>query len=1197
MKIPGGGLDRLAKLRVLIASFALATYITCLCQAAQNEQLPLSKPTAAKSGHISKIFSSPSLKQQVVNVDAPKQIYSQLHLRAGVNISLPASKSHTMTPDRAIQRAVLGTNGTHRLPANAIVIPYEIKTSGFVSASVYDANGKMIRPLLYGRKLTAGKHSVEWDGLDRDGAPSAPGNYTVRVLRTPGFTAKYITALGINPGMPLTDPAYQRSGRQWAGSHGGVSALTIDGDSLYIAGHTPEFVPNLLKQSLDGKQRWWERDQFQPAQGAIAMAVAGGRLIFLQHNGRAMIADPTSGKLMETWDLKHKDVPRDETQLFGTGGYVYTENTIDLAGWGDVIVVSHHLQNVIRWIDNKGKTTAEVTMPAPRGVVVAPDSRVLVISEGHVLEVKADGTRRTVVTGLTNPRRLTVDPKTNDLLVVEGSPSDRIKRFSSDGTLIRAYGREGGRKDGIYVATDFRGVTSIVADGMGGFYVAEPFGAPRRVAHLDGQGSIIHEWFGPTGFFTVPAIDPQDPTRVWYNSQDGNVVLASIDYAAGTWKVLETYKLTGMADGLVAEEIGGYKSPAAVRYHDGRQYLVFQSSPPTVAIHEKGRLIPVVVGAHGGSALQRAIELAGPAAAADKAAGFLWHDSNQDGAVQGKEIAFFKNRMPTGPKVQASSGQGFSMFGYGESESDAGSRVDIKRLAPKQWIGSVPEYPTTWENVGSIPTPRRTGYQVTGFLEHGGDIYATLTSSRDEHGPYFPTNRIGKVRLVRLGPDGKPSWITGRHSVRNTMDTVNPSPPGEFHEATGLVGYIRNTVVVCDRSVRPATAWTEDGLYAGDFLDHRAADGLSEVFYHWFRSAPGKDDSILNFDHEIPGKIVEYKGEVYWFANGWQCIPVYRITGWSGWERQKIKIHLTSPAVAAKRVGTGLKGIYFSNPDLKGTPALERIERQVWFIRRDWYQMQAGVWTDGPDGLGQKTNFSARWVGEVEAPLTEDFSFSVYAPGRVRLWLNGQQVIDSWYNQIRSSWVTEPIRLQAGKRYSIRLDLSTTAENPECSLNWESFSIDRERIPMACLYPVGNGGNVQLDPPRLATKPVDPINFSFSKGIVDQEGGTLRLTRTENGPVSVGYQRLDFGTGVTLLKAQCHTWSGFPGGKKVEVRLDAPDGPLLGVLVVPSADTPINTVLQLKQKVSGVHNLHLINLWEPHPGNTQWAAFSGFRFE
>jgi hypothetical protein len=298
----------------------------------------------------------------------------------------------------------------------------------------------------------------------------------------------------------------------------------------------------------------------------------------------------------------------------------------------------------------------------------------------------------------------------------------------------------------------------------------------------------------------------------------------------------------------------------------------------------------------------------------------------------------------------------------------------------------------------------------------------------------------------------------------------------------------------------------------------------------------------------------------------------------------------------AKREGTGLKGSYFRNLELTGKPTLERIERQVWFTRGDWYQMQADVWTDGPTGLGQKSNFSARWVGEVEAPLTEDFSFSVYAAARVRLWLDGQLAIDSWYNQIRGSRVSEPIRLQAGKRYAIRLDMSTTAENPEVSLNWESFSIDRERIPKEFLYPVGDGGEVQCDQPRLATKPIDPVDFTFRKGVVDLEGGLMRLTRSENGPISVGYERIDFGAGVTRLKAQCFTWVGVPGGKKVEVRLDAPDGPLLGVLVVPSADAPTDTVLILNQKVTDVHDLYLINI-QAGDSNSQWAAFHGLYFE
>ncbi len=93
-------------------------------------------------------------------------------------------------------------------------------------------------------------------------------------MQTPGFTAKFVTEVGINPGMKLDDSAYSRSGRQWAGSHVGLTALAVDADDHYIGAASAEFVPILLKQSWYGTQRMWEPPAFQPAQGAVAMAVA-----------------------------------------------------------------------------------------------------------------------------------------------------------------------------------------------------------------------------------------------------------------------------------------------------------------------------------------------------------------------------------------------------------------------------------------------------------------------------------------------------------------------------------------------------------------------------------------------------------------------------------------------------------------------------------------------------------------------------------------------------------------------------------------------------------------------------------------------------------------------------------------------------------------------------------------------------------
>lgn len=500
-------------------------------------------------------------------------------------------------------------------------ISFKLEKPGRVSLAVYDQRGRQVRSLLHGEQRAAGEYSLNWDGLDREGRAVEPGGYAARLLVTPGFTAKFVTAVGINPGIKFDDPAYERSGRQWAGSHDGVRALAIDTDGLYVAAGTPEFVPLLLKQSGDGAQRMWEREHFQPAQGAISLALAHGRLVFLQENGKAMLVDPASGRETGRWDLKHESVHRDESKYYGSGDKVYDQSTLDIAGHGESLVISHNRQNVLRWLNDKGQTTAELPVPAPRGVTVAADGRVWVISEDKVLEVARDGVKKTVVSMLTAARRLCFDAQKNELLVVEAAPVEQVKRYSLDGQLRTTYGRLGGRQDGLYVATDFRGVSSIVPDGRGGFYVAEGHGAPRRVAHFDAAGRVAHEWFGPCGFFTRPAVDPQDPCKIWYTTDNGYMVLATVDYDAGSWTVSETYHVAGMASGLFPPELGSYTQGLGVRYHEGSRFLVFGTSPPNIARHESGRLVPLVAGDQGTPAVARAAVLA--RIDPPKAAGYL----------------------------------------------------------------------------------------------------------------------------------------------------------------------------------------------------------------------------------------------------------------------------------------------------------------------------------------------------------------------------------------------------------------------------------------------------------------------------------------------------------------------------------------------------------------------------------------------
>jgi hypothetical protein len=148
--------------------------------------------------------------------------------------------------------------------------------------------------------------------------------------------------------------------------------------------------------------------------------------------------------------------------------------------------------------------------------------------------------------------------------------------------------------------------------------------------------------------------------------------------------------------------------------------------------------------------------------------------------------------------------------------------------------------------------------------------------------------------------------------------------------------------------------------------------------------------------------------------------------------------------------GTGLKGTYFNSRDHSG-PSLERIDGNIDF---DW-------------GLGspmegiRDNEFTARWEGELEAPTTEPYLLQLASDDRARLWLNGDLVIDEWYEHGEAK-STAVVNLEAGRRYLIRLDFFENRGRAMVKLAWSSPSIPLQPIPGSQLYPAitdanGNG--------------------------------------------------------------------------------------------------------------------------------------------
>ncbi|MDZ7950918.1 PA14 domain-containing protein [Nostoc sp. DedQUE09] len=181
--------------------------------------------------------------------------------------------------------------------------------------------------------------------------------------------------------------------------------------------------------------------------------------------------------------------------------------------------------------------------------------------------------------------------------------------------------------------------------------------------------------------------------------------------------------------------------------------------------------------------------------------------------------------------------------------------------------------------------------------------------------------------------------------------------------------------------------------------------------------------------------------------------------------------------------GDGLKAEYYDNIDFTNLKQT-RIDPTVNF---NW---GAG----SPDPSIAVDTFSVRWTGKVEAKYSETYNFYTTSDDGVRLWVNGQQIINKFVDQPATAY-SGSIALVAGEKYDIKLEYYENKSNAVSQLAWSSTSQAKEIIPQSQLYSIGtsNSGNGlkaeyydNIDFTNLKQTRIDPtVNFNWGAGSPD----------------------------------------------------------------------------------------------------------------
>jgi YVTN family beta-propeller protein len=157
--------------------------------------------------------------------------------------------------------------------------------------------------------------------------------------------------------------------------------------------------------------------------------------------------------------------------------------------------------------------------------------------------------------------------------------------------------------------------------------------------------------------------------------------------------------------------------------------------------------------------------------------------------------------------------------------------------------------------------------------------------------------------------------------------------------------------------------------------------------------------------------------------------------------------------------GTGLLAQYFDNPWSDGAPAVQRTELAN-------FTELAGA----PAAGVPADNFSARWSGMLEAPVTGGVQLRTYSDDGVRLWVDHRLVIDNWTLH-SPTYDTTAVSMVAGQRYPLQLDLFEATGNATMRLEWRLPGATAwTAVPLERLYPAAAPSTTNLALGRPATQ-------------------------------------------------------------------------------------------------------------------------------
>ena len=685
-------------------------------------------------------------------------------------------------------------------------IHFSLPRAAKVSAVVKNARGFIVRELLRAKPLPAGAHTIYWDGRDRWNSLLPPGSYSYLI----GYFDGLVTHFAASAGNSARPPYRTADGLgSIGGQHYGPVAVAADAGGIYMLTAGEEGQPCLRKiDPATMQSRWFHSTGIFGGGQAVAADDRYAYMISSVNNTTTFTRlDPATGR----------DVPIGAQQAPLPLGNI-TASGLAITGGKAYFTVP--AENRIGVIDlATGAQGKDLPLPAPVNLCARDADTLLVCTAQEVDTLRpATGERTPLITGLTAPSAVTVDPAGNIYLADLGA-SQQVKKYSAAGKLLATFGVAGGRG---YTAVPynplaFRNITGLTYGPDGNLWLIEAGVPPRRYIRLTPDGKWLEDICGPTHCGAVVGFDLDDPTSLYFTDGCGvaQFINARVDYAAyarahdpskgfsiaGIWCMSQNGSDYSASPDLMAGKNGAmtldYNRVMIFTGQNGKRYLWSPGGGRTgLFLWEDGKWkAAATVG--GNDAIK------------------YWSDANGDGLVQPAECT--DATPPTGSWGWI--GRDLTLYGIDGTLKPAA--IDAR---------GVPTY------VGGAFTP----YVATGTpLQHfftdpaywpcvapgtsDGSIYFTENNGPHQNHDFW--DRCTENRLIKV-KDGKVVWTVGAHDGTLAHD-------GDGIVYFGVAGETDGVVVVADVGSQ-FVGYTSDGLALGwlltDAPGHRSDVGPNSIY-------------------------------------------------------------------------------------------------------------------------------------------------------------------------------------------------------------------------------------------------------------------------------------------------------------------------------------------------------------------------------